>query len=212
MEQRHKQIVAYFDFDGTLTYKDTLLPFLLFTVGVGAFIRHSIQLIFILFQYLIKYIDNEEAKERTLTLLLSGKKEYLVEYQAKNFALTKLHKYIKPVIYSKIEWHREHGHKIIIVSANLAIYLRYWANLHKLDGVIATELDVNNGCITGKLATRNCYGKYKVERIGRYLTDNQLDFCYCYAYGNSAGDYELLEYSNEPFWVNGDYISVWNGR
>lgn len=208
-----QQIVAYFDFDGTLTTKDTLIPFLIFVVGIFRFILNLPRLIPIVLQYWLRIITNEQAKQKTLTLLIKGKKKYRIEHLAKNFALTKLHKYIKPVVYSKLEWHREHGHKIIIVSANLGIYLRYWANFHKLDDVIATELEVDDsGCITGNLLTRNCYGKHKVSRIKTYLTDTNQFFCYSYAYGNSAGDYELLEYSNEPFWITGDYIQQWKGR
>ena len=51
---------------------------------------------------------------------------------------------------------------LVLVSANLGVYLRYWARLHKLDYVIATELDINErNRITGRLQTRNCYGKEK---------------------------------------------------
>jgi HAD superfamily hydrolase (TIGR01490 family) len=205
-------IVAYFDFDGTITTKDTLIPFLLFAVGKLKFIYNLPRLITIVISYWLRIITNEQAKEKTLTLLLSGMKEYKLEHLAKAFALTQLHKYIKPVVYAKIEWHREHHHKLFLVSANLGVYLRYWANLHKLDGVIATELELENETVTGRIKTRNCYAIQKVNRINEFLVANDTQFCYSYAYGNSAGDYELLEYVNEPFWVNGDYIEQWGGR
>ncbi|MDD3267196.1 MAG: HAD-IB family hydrolase [Burkholderiales bacterium] len=208
-----RDVVAFFDFDGTLTTRDTLLSFLRYVVGTWKMMFKLPQLIWIVFQYLAKVIDNEEAKERTLTLLIKGMKFSHLEHLAKNFALTKLHKYINPVVYAKLEYHREQGHKIILVSANLGIYLRYWATLHKLDAVIATELEVNaESYMTGKLLTRNCYGIQKVTRIKDALSGNNIDYEYSFAYGNSAGDYELLEFVNEPYWVNGDYIEPWRGR
>lgn len=210
MKSDHR-IVAYFDFDGTLTTKDTLIPFLIFLVGWCKFLANLPHLLFIVLRYYLRLITNEQAKEETLTLLVFGMKEYLIEHRAKSFALTKLNKYIKPEVYSKIEWHREHGHKIVLVSANLAVYLRYWACFHKLDGVIATEVAVHRGRLTGKLLTPNCYGAEKVRRIHQYLKDEGLEFCYSYGYGNSAGDYELLEYCDEPFWVSGNCVEYWKG-
>lgn len=208
-----KNVVAFFDFDGTLTTKDTLLPFLRYAVGTWKIILKSPQLIWIVFQYFAKIIDNEGAKERTLTLLVKNMKSSHLEYLAKNFALTKLHKYLNPIVYAKLEYHREHDHKIILVSANLGIYLRYWAKLHKLDAVIATELEVNSeSYMTGKLLTRNCYGVQKTIRVKSALSGNDMCFDYSFGYGNSAGDYELLEFVNEPYWVSGDYIEPWRGR
>lgn len=209
--QTARKIVAYFDFDGTITSRDTLLPFLIYTVGVVRFIRALPKLICILLRYWLKRIDNEQAKEDTLTLLIAGLKYTALENKAKNFALTKLHKYIKPVIYAKIEWHREHGHDLYLVSANLGIYLRYWAALHKIERVIATELEVDHEkYMTGKLASRNCYGEQKIIRLEKYLRENNLKYDYSYGYGNSAGDYELLQYVDEPYWIKGEYIKQWS--
>ena len=43
--QANKPVVAAFDFDGTLTRRDTLLPFLLHTLGMAAFVRHMFVLV-----------------------------------------------------------------------------------------------------------------------------------------------------------------------
>lgn len=210
---KSRQIVAYFDFDGTISTKDTLVPFLIFVVGKLRFILALPKLIPIVLRYWLRLINNEAAKQATLTVLLKGYSERQIEYKAKQFALTHLNKYINPVAYAKIEWHREHGHCLFLVSANLGIYLRYWANLHKLDQVIATEIELDaKKCLTGRLLTHNCYGPHKVERIQDFLTKNKTKFTYSYAYGNSAGDYEMLEYSDEPYYVSGEMIEPWGGR
>ena len=104
----------------------------------------------------------------------------------------------------------EHGHTIILVSANLAIYLRHWAKLHNITDVIATELVFTNNLCTGGLLTRNCYGKQKIYRINQYLKTQQRKFLYSFGYGNSRGDYELLIYVNEGYWVNSSGIIPWN--
>lgn len=204
-----KQIVAYFDFDGTLTNKDTLIPFLIYVVGSVRFSLKLYILLPILFAYWLKIITNELAKEKTITVLLKGYTAEYIEAMACKFAHDKLDHYIKPEIYAKLEYHLEHNHSICLVSANLAIYLRHWALRHHIDDVIATEIEFVNNLCTGKLKTRNCYGAQKVIRIEEYLKYKNTQFSYSYAYGNSRGDYQLLTYVNEGYWISNTEIISW---
>jgi HAD superfamily hydrolase (TIGR01490 family) len=203
------QIVAYFDFDGTITRRDTLLPFVLYVVGFIKFFSKLHLVLMVLFLYVMKVFDNEKAKEFFLTIMLKGLTEEYLEKRAYRFAVKRLDRYIKADVYAKLEYHLEHRQQIILVSANLAIYLRYWAKKHKLTDVIATELDFCNGVATGKLATRNCYGRHKVSRIRDYLKAQPQQFIYSYGYGNSHGDYALLSYVNEGYWISGQQIIGW---
>lgn len=205
---KKNRVVAYFDFDGTISKKDTLLPFLLCSVGYLGFIVKLPVILPILLLYVLKIINNETAKEKVLNILLKGKKEHFITKKAQIFAHKKMDRLIKPEIFAKLEYHQEHQHIIILVSANLAIYLKFWAMLHKIDAVIATELDFYHEKFTGRLATPNCYGAEKVKRIQYYLEDKE-PFSYSYGYGNSAGDYELLNYVDEGYWVSGSSIEPW---
>ncbi len=204
-----KHIVAYFDFDGTITNRDTFLPYLYYVVGFWTFFTKLYCLIPILLLYGFKVITNEEAKQKTLTVLLKGFSEDLLDKKARVFARKTLDSYIMPEVYTKLEYHLEHGHSIVLVSANLALYLNYWARRHNLDHVIATEIEFVNGICTGKLKTRNCYGPQKVLRIHEYLNTLSSKFCYSYGYGNSRGDYELLNFVDEGYFVSGQDITLW---
>lgn len=210
------RIIAYFDFDGTLSNKDTLIPFLIYCVGYLKFLTYLPRLLPIVLLYTCRIISNQEAKERTLTIVLKGFTEDRLTEKAKNFAVTHLNKYLVPEHYSKLEWHREHGHQIALVSANLAIYLRFFAELHKINYVIATEIEADNGLITGKLATPNCYGEQKVIRIKDYLLKQMLVFDYAYGYGNSRGDHEMLLFVDEPYYVTAsgfeDYHEIYSDK
>ncbi len=193
--------IAFFDFDGTLTTKDTLLPFCLFVVGIKKFLYHLPKIIPIVSMYLFNIIDNAVAKERFLTIILSNIQLNQLELKANLFALNVLNKYINKTVYQKLLHHLNNNDKVVIVSANLAIYLRYWANHHQIHQVIATELEVDNNTVTGKLATANCYGVEKIIRIKAYLEKTKESYDYSYAYGNSRGDYEMLQYANEAYFV-----------
>ena len=198
------KIVAYFDFDGTLSTKDTFIPFIIYCLGYWGFLRKVPQLLRVAGFYALKLIDNQEAKQRALTITLHNWPLVALEAKARAFAYSHLNKYLKAPIYAKLEWHREQGHRLVVVSANLAIYLRYFASLHQLDEVIATEIEQVEQRVSGKLATKNCYGYEKVLRIKDYLLKNNLNFEYSYAYGNSRGDHEMLDFVDEPYYVVGD--------
>jgi phosphatidylglycerophosphatase C len=158
---------------------------------------------------LLNVITNEELKERTLTTLLKGYSFATLNKYAKSFAYAYIRDYINPHVFAKLEYHKEHGHKIILVSANLAIYLRHFVSLYQIDGLIATEIEFVECVATGKLATPNCYGAQKVIRICQYLEKNNLQFDYSYGYGNSRGDYELLHYVDEGYMVAGEEFNEW---
>lgn len=205
-----QDIAAYFDFDGTITTQDTLIPFVLYVVGLKKFLLLLPLVIPIVLLYGLRIINNESAKQKFLTIMLRGYTKSFLEYKGELFALNVLDKYIKPEIYSRLEYHLEHRHSVILVSANLTVYLRHWVKHHNLHAVIATELESNYGMITGKLSTRNCYGAQKIVRIEQYLKETNQAFAYSYGYGNSRGDYELLNYVNEGYWIDGANMIPWS--
>lgn len=208
MHNSHKTI-AYFDFDGTISNKDTLIPFLIHSIGLIKFMILAPLLLPFLLCYATKIISNEKMKQITLTLMLKGYNLDKLEQKAESFANTKIDKYIKPSVFAKLEYHREHKHSLALVSANLAIFLRYWAKRHQLDFVVATEIAAVHGRVTGKLLTRNCYAAQKTIRLEEYLQKHKLSYEYCYAYGNSRGDYELLNMADEAYYVTGEDVAIW---
>ena len=56
--------IAFFDFDGTITSKDTLIEFIRFTVGDFKFIKGIILLSPILILFKLNLIKNDKAKEK----------------------------------------------------------------------------------------------------------------------------------------------------
>ncbi|MEN9391619.1 MAG: hypothetical protein RL017_917, partial [Pseudomonadota bacterium] len=182
----------------------------IYVVGYFKFCLKLYILFPVVILYLLRIINNEKAKQISIKCLFKNYSFAYLDVKAKKFANECLNKYIRPQIYSKLEYHLEHGHTVILVSANLAIYLRHWAQLQNIDDVIATEVTFANNICTGDLLTRNCYGKQKIYRINQYLKNKNCKFLYSFGYGNSRGDYELLIYVNEGYWVNNSGIIPWN--
>ena len=82
-----KPVVAAFDFDGTLTRRETLLPFLLYTLGAAAVARHAFILAPTLVGYGLGLIRNDVAKERVLMRCLDGMSIGALQDMGEHFVL-----------------------------------------------------------------------------------------------------------------------------
>ena len=102
---------------------------------------------------------------------------------------------IKKSALEKIKFHQENNHRVILVTASGKEWVAPWCEKIGME-IICTEVEVKNNRLTGKLATVNCYGQEKVNRIKAILTLE--DYSSIYAYGDSKGDKEMLALSHNP--------------
>lgn len=194
-EQNH--VIAAFDFDGTITKTDSLLPFFYFTHGKFKTLVKLILEIPVLFLFCIRRRNRQEVKERLLARFYGGWKLEALKQAGTKYAMSKLNKYIKPEALKRIHWHRTKGHTLILLSASLDIYLKPWGKSHGFNYVISSELE-DKPIITGKLQGINCREVEKVKRLVAQI--GPKDHYQLYAYGDSRGDKELLDYSDYPYY------------
>lgn len=191
-------VIAAFDFDGTLTHRDTLLPFLRFAFGNWVVLKKLLVLLPRLMGFPLRLISRQEAKELILTSFLKGMPLEKVNIWGKKFAEGKLRSLIRENTYQKLRWHQAQGHTCVIVSANLSFYLEPWGRLEGLEVVLASKLALNsNQVVTGKLEGKNCWGEEKVRRLKEAF--GPKEGYVLYAYGDSRGDQELLKLADHPF-------------
>ena len=186
--------LAIFDFDGTITTKDSFIQFILFTHGELKTFFGTLALSPWIILYQLKKFPNWKLKEYTLTSFYHGMEEEVFKKLALDFALDKIPPMVRPSAMEKIRWHKSQGHQVVIVSASPENYLQLWCQANKLD-LLATKLQIENGQITGLIDGKNCYGEEKVRRIKEKY--NLADFEYIYAYGDSEGDKALQQVANE---------------
>jgi HAD superfamily hydrolase (TIGR01490 family) len=193
-----RTVVAAFDFDGTITYRDTLFAFLLHLAGPWRLVLHSIPLLPVLTGYALKIIPNGAAKERVLSRFLSGMPEKRLQESAERFARANIPALVRKQALERLAWHRSQGHRCVVVSASIEDYVAPWASRAGFDDVIATRLQRDNdGRLTGCYDGKNCYGPEKVRRLRDLLGNvGQLEL---YAYGDSRGDRELLELADHAY-------------
>jgi HAD superfamily hydrolase (TIGR01490 family) len=190
-------VIAFFDFDGTITRDDSLLKFIRFAVGEKRFIVGLIVLFPMLILYKFKFIPNYRAKEYVLTWYFKGIKKEDFFKIANEYSLNHIDKIVKKNAKERILWHKKQNHKVVVVSASIDCWLRPWCEKNDLE-LISTKLELKNNIITGNLLTKNCYGEEKVNRIKQIYNLN--DYNYIYAYGDSDGDKEMLSIANERYY------------
>ncbi|MEM1170759.1 MAG: HAD family hydrolase [Cyanobacteria bacterium P01_H01_bin.35] len=191
-------VVAVFDFDGTLTHRDSFLPFLRFLLGPSRFDGGLLLMSPVLIGYALKLIANWQAKEALLKFFLGGKSQKQLNQIGEQFAVQQIPKLLRPEGIQRLQWHQNQGHLTILVSASLEIYLFPWTKKMSFNQVIGTRLETDSGVVTGRILGKNCYGSEKVERL-KAILGNLNQYC-IYAYGDSRGDRQLLDIANYPYY------------
>lgn len=187
--------VAAFDFDGTISKRDTLIPFALYVHGFWRWLLGLIRLFPYGLLFLFRGMDRKELKEKTLTEFFQGMN---IDDEANNFAELILPKLLKEKALKTIEWHKEQGHTLVLVSASPENYLIPWALKTGFTHILASKLETSEGKITGKLIGENCRGKEKVRRLKEIFGPEKS--YELWAYGDSAGDAELLAFADHKFY------------
>ena len=189
--------IVFFDFDGTITTDDSLLKFIRFVVGDRRFLLGLVVLSPMLVLYKLKLIPNYKAKQYMLSWFFKGMSKDAFLKVANEYSLVHIDKILRPKAIEKINWHKNQGHKVVVVSASIECWLRPWCEKNGLE-LIATKLEIKDDIVTGKLLSKNCYGVEKINRIKEIY--NLKDFEYIYSYGDSSGDKQMLELAHEKFY------------
>lgn len=188
--------IAFFDFDGTITAKDSMIEFIIFVYGKVKLYKGLCYLSPILLALKLKLISNHIAKEKFIFYFFKHFKKTEIQNLAERFSTT-LDQMILANARERIEWHKQKNHEVVIVSASLEIYLKKWCEKQKI-ALIGTQLEFKNQNLARKFATKNCYGLEKVNRIKKQY--DLKKYQNIYVYGNSRGDREMLSLGTQKFY------------
>ena len=198
--------VAVFDFDGTLTRRDTLLPFLRRTYGVPNTSRALLATSLLIARGLVTGTDRDAAKEALLRRLLAGQEVSTLAAAAETFADVVVDKGLRPAVLERVQWHATSGHELVIVTASPELYVEPVGRRLGFNAVLGTRLEVGaTGRLTGRLIGRNCRGPEKVERLERWLAGGRESVT-VHSYGDSSGDRELLAFADYGYRVRGGRV------
>lgn len=189
--------LALFDFDGTLTTKDSLGDFILFAFGKPKTVIGGILLSPTLAGYALRLMDNSKAKQQVLKYFFGGMPIDKMRELGERYAKERLPKILRPAGLERLQWHQQQGHKIVIVSASTEYWLKPWTEAMGFD-LLATQLEVKDNQLTGRYAGENCHSEEKVRRIQAAYELAQFDEIY--AYGDTSGDKPMLALAHQGFY------------
>jgi phosphatidylglycerophosphatase C len=194
-----KEIVAAFDFDGTITNRDTFLAFIRFVKGYYAFYTGLLYFSPLLIAYKLKLYPNWKIKQIIFSWFFKG-----LDYESfRDFGNKFAQKNKKRILYSTalnaLQNHISNGHRVYIVTASITDWVSPFFEGMGLHGIIGTEVSIDsNNCLTGTFRSKNCYGKEKIDRLLEKEPNRHL--YELHAYGDSRGDQDLLEAADIKFY------------
>lgn len=217
--------IFVFDFDGTLTYADTLLAFIRFACGPVRMLLGFALYAPLLVLMKLKLYPNYKAKQKVFAHFFRGMTLARFDALCTAFAQQGEH-LLRPAARNFINTVRSEVYAMAIVSASIDNWVRPFAEMYlqsdnsqdnRQDNsqdnrqsnsqdnksslpiiVLGTKVEVDAaGCLTGRFATPNCYGPEKVRRIEAVWPHReQYDVS---AFGDSRGDKEMLAYADQGY-------------
>ena len=189
-----KPLVHAFDFDGTITTRDTFLAFIRHAVGIFRFCSGMSVCAPVIAKMFLHLMQTQEAKEAVFTHFFKGMPIEKFNALCRDFAEKNQH-LIRPDALTCIKTALQRGESVLIVSASLENYIASFFEGTPVQ-IEATEvaLDSENR-LTGRFSGANCKGEEKVRRIlARFPERTAYTLI---AYGDSSGDREMLTFADE---------------
>ena len=199
-----RRAVAVFDLDGTLTWRDTLLPFLL------SFLRRHPRRIaglwrlpFAVWTFVARGRDRGALKSRVIRMVMGGAARTDIDACADAFVDTlRLRHRLRPAALAALEAHRTAGDHLVLLSASPDLYVPRIGRCLGFERTLCTELEWRSDRLEGALRTANRRGAEKLRCLAWLRT--QYPDLPIVAYGNSAADLEHMRQADRALLVNGN--------
>lgn len=187
--------IAFFDFDGTITNADTMFELIKFKFGTRRLAGSLLAISPHIVAMKLGWIPSQVAKEKLLSHFFKGLAAADFDVVCSDFVEKKLPHLIRPLAFKEISHLKNSGFQIVVVTASLSSWVAPWTKKMHIE-LIASEPEIINGHITGRLAGLNCINDEKVNRI-KAIYDLEA-YTEIYAYGDSSGDRAMLALSDRP--------------
>lgn len=195
----NKQVL--YDFDGTITTKDTTILLLVELLKIRPW-RFSI-LTWFLFRMIFanKTEIKQRYKNRAIGYLIKDLSNAHLFGALLNFRNKVKHLY-RPSIMASINKAIQNGYTVIIVTASPSFAISNCvSDLPVL--VLGTEFEKKENIFTGHLKSKNCYGQEKVNRLNEWAKSNNVLLRVQSAWSDHLSDFDMLSLSANRYWVGG---------
>lgn len=188
--------IVAFDFDGTLTVRDSFTAFLKWREGSARYHAEMASLAPAALKYLFDR-DPGKLKAAAVKRFLAGLPREVLNAEAMEFAASAAPMLFRPDALRAWRRYRQDGARLLIVTASPENLVAPFARGLGADMLIATQLIFDqDDRVQGGLLGDNCRGPVKVKRIKEALGE---DTVLAAAYGDTDGDWEMLEMAEQQF-------------
>ncbi len=189
--------IAFFDFDGTLTSKDSLTEFYKYLYKRNFFYAYYLRNLALVVLVQFKIVSYFTLKKRRLKYLVKKFPTQFLKDESRDFFRIFIENELKIKAKTRILELKKRGFKIVIVSASLDLLLSNFDKELSAE-IITNELEEVNGNFTGNfIRNKDCNFEEKVHRIkSKYDIE---DYEEVHAYGDSKGDFAMFELAHKSF-------------
>ncbi len=189
--------LALFDFDGTITKRETMPGFMLAAVRPRRLAFGKVLLLPLVLGYKLGIVSGSVVRAGICLFGFWRIPAAELERRGLAFAQQVLPNTLRPEAMERIAWHKARGDKVVVVSGGLDVYLEHWAHAHGLE-LLCSSLEERGGLLTGFYRGRQCVRAEKARQVrSRYRLSS---FSKVYAYGDTPEDRELLALAHEPYY------------
>lgn len=193
-EPVESRAVVAFDFDGTLTVRDSYTAFLRWRSGAARYAAGMAKLAPAGLSYLLHH-DRGRIKAAATREFLSGVPRETLEAEAKAFARESAQALLRSDAVATWRWWRAREAVMVIVTASPDAVVAPFARALGADVLLGTQLEYDaEDRVTGAFACPNCRGDEKVIRLRAHFGD---DVRLAAAYGDTSGDRAMLKIADE---------------
>ncbi|MCR5875598.1 HAD-IB family hydrolase [Phenylobacterium sp. J426] len=186
--------IVAFDFDGTITTKDSFTTFLKWRAGPLRWWLGCLQLVPAALAYVL-HRDRGRIKAAAVKVFLKGVPHDRLEADASRFAELFARKLFRPDALATWKRWRERGARMVIVTASPDIVVGPFGRGLGADLVLGTQLSFDpQNRVVGAFSGPNCRGQEKVVRLHEVFGP---ELRLAAAYGDTSGDTEMLAIADE---------------
>ncbi|HEA3090517.1 TPA: HAD family hydrolase [Aeromonas salmonicida] len=146
-------------------------------------------------------MDMQEYMAFTLQPLVGKSRQWLSQ-QCQHFAEQVLRERIYPQGLARIEWHRQRGDTLVLISASGEHLVAPMAQMLGMDHCVAILLDEEEGRLTGQTRGTLSFQEGKVVRINQLFATDAAPWHESFGYSDSHNDLPLLKAVAHPHAVN----------
>ena len=194
------ELIAIFDFDGTLIKRDSMVLFFLRYFNFSwKNILNLFQLALETIKFFLKIYSQKQYKEKFLNLVINSSKIKDPEKIADGFS-----EYLLRLVFKdakkEISKLKENGFELVLLSASPDFYLEKIKDSLGFSKLICTKTNMKNGKIT--ICGEDCYGENKIKMLLDEYKKEDVNWEESYCFADNKSDRHLLGLFGNAYIVN----------